>query len=78
MSLAEAIAEGKLPRLKHLDILHISNADISDLFTHSAQWNHLTTLEISDKNVVNIEPEFLTSLEELIIRGITDRSITRR
>ena len=38
---------------------------ISDLFTHSAQWNQLTTLGTTDGSILNVDPEFLTSLEEL-------------
>ena len=56
-SLARANVQGKLPQLKHLDI--------SDLFTNSAQWNQLTSLGTSDLKVLNVEPEFLTSLEKL-------------
>ena len=37
-SLARANVEGKLPQLEHLNISY-NSVDISDLFTHSAQWN---------------------------------------
>ena len=63
-SLARANVEGKLPQLRHLDI-YGNDVEISDLFTHSAQLNQLKTLGTADGNILNIEPEFLTSLEEL-------------
>ena len=74
-SLAKAEAEGKLPQLKHLDIsqrfeLYDDEDDVEDithLFTHSAQWNRLTTLETSNENVLNVEPGFLTSSEKLFV-----------
>ena len=69
-SLAKAEAEGKFPQIKHLDISLNLNADIGDLFTHSAQWNRLTTLATSDANVLNVQPEFLISLEELHMDGV--------
>ena len=62
-SLARGNVEGKLPQLRHLDI----SGEISDLFAHSAQWNQFKTLSTYDVNVLNVEPEFLTSLEELIL-----------
>ena len=78
-SLARANVEGKLPQLRHLDILKNKDVIISDLFTHS-QWNQLTVLETSDVNILNTEPECLTSLEELILPtpGIKVPSVTRR
>ena len=57
-----------------------SNFDIksSDLFTHSAQWNQLKTLCTTDENILNVEPEFLTSLEELVLSELFGLpSITR-
>ena len=66
-SLARANVEGKLPQLRHLDISNNYNVKISDLFTHSAQWNQLKTLDTADRNILNVESEFLTSLEELCI-----------
>ena len=79
-SLARANVEGKLPQLRHLDITHSSDDKISHLFTHSAQWNQLTTLTTSDKNVLNVEPKCLTSLEKLNLWawGKPDQSITRK
>ena len=79
-SLAKAEVEGKLPKLKHLDISENKLFDIkaSDLFTHSAQWNRLTTFVTDDENVLNVEPRFLTSLEELIVNDRAVQSITRR
>ena len=65
-SLARASVEGKLPQLRHLDI-SCNDEEISDLFTHSAQWNQLKTLRISDPNILNLDPEFLTSLEKLCL-----------
>ena len=41
--------------------------EICDLFADSVPWNQVTTLVTSDINVLNIEPESLTSLEELIL-----------
>ena len=81
-SLARANVEGKLPQLRHLDISENEDVIISDLFTHS-QWNQLTVLETSDVNILNTEPECLTSLEELILhtpefKVIKVPSITRR
>ena len=64
-SLARANVEGKLPQLRHLDISRNNDDTIRDLFTHSAQWNQLTTLSTTDLTILNVEPEFLTSLEEL-------------
>ena len=64
-SLARANVEGKLPQLRHLDISKNNDVKISDLFTHSAQWNQLKALDTADRNIVNVESEFLTSLEEL-------------
>ena len=64
-SLARANVEGKLPQLRHLDISARFRVEISDLFTHSAQWNQLKTLKASDENVLNVDPECLTSVEEL-------------
>ena len=68
-SLARANVEGKLPQLRHLDISDNNNVKICDLFTHSAQWNQLKTLETSDKNILNVEPKCLTSLKKLILRS---------
>ena len=81
-SLARANVEGKLPQLRHLDISENEDVIISDLFTHS-QWNQLTVLETSDVNILNTEPECLTSLEELILhtpefKVIKVPSVTRR
>ena len=64
-SLAQANAQGKLPQLKHLDITGNYEIEILDLFAHSAHWNQLTNFATSDGNVLNVEPEFLTTLEEL-------------
>ena len=64
-SMALVKAEGKLPQLKYLNISWNDNIDIRDLFAHSAQWNQLKTLATSDFNVLNVDPELLTSLEEL-------------
>ena len=64
VALSQANVEGKLPQLRHLDI---SLVKVSDLFTHSAQWNQLTSLCTTDPNILNIEPSFLTSLEELTL-----------
>ena len=82
-SLARANVEGKLPQLRHLDISDIDYVKISDLFTHSAQWNQLKTLETSDKNILNVEPKCLISLEELIlsswcVRQSIPQSVTRQ
>ena len=77
--LARANVEGKLPQLRHLDISHVSafeQYEISDLFTHSAQWNQLTTFGTSDPSVLNIEPGFLTSLQELILVSASLESVT--
>ena len=67
-SLARANVEGKLPQLRHLDVSWNNDVKISDLFAHSAQWNQLKTLATADVNVLNVEPECLTSLEELIVQ----------
>ena len=79
-SLARANVEGKLPQLRHLDISTNSGFNISDLFTHSAHWDQLTTLETSDVNVLNVDPECLTSLEELFLpaKGTQPPSVTRQ
>ena len=66
-SLTRANVEGKLPQLRHLDISHNEYDKISDLFTYSAQWNQLTTLVTTDVNFLNVDPECLSSLEELIL-----------
>ena len=66
-SLARANVEGKLPQLRHLAISDNNDDMIGDLFTHSAQWNQLKTLYMTDGNILNVEPEFLTSLEELFV-----------
>ena len=76
-SLARANVEGKLPQLRHLVIPENNDVKISDLFTHSAQWNQLKTLGTSDGNILNIEPEFLTSLEELRISRPSLPDVTR-
>ena len=60
-----ANVDGKLPQLEYLDISKNGNVEISDLFTNSAKWHQLTFLKTSDESILNIEPEFLTSLEEL-------------
>ena len=65
-SLARANVEGKLPQLRHMDI-YMNDVGISDLFTHSAQWNQLKTLRTSDVSVLNVEPECFPSLEKLIL-----------
>ena len=83
-SLSKAEVEGKLPQLRHLDISYndvdISRnveLDINDLFTHSSQWNQLTTLVTGDVNVPNVEPQFLSSLEELhLSRRYWSRTLT--
>ena len=75
-ALCEADVEGKLPQLKQLDISGSQMSGISDLFTHSTQWNQLTTLGTADLRVLNIEPEFLTSLEELILESASSKAIT--
>ena len=67
-SLARANVEGKLPQLRHLDISHNLDDTINDLFTHSAQWNQLKALGTSDGSILNVESEFLTSLEKLRLR----------
>ena len=79
-SLARANVEGKLPQLRHLDISTNSGFNISDLFTHSAHWDQLTTLETSDVNVLNVDPECLTSLEELFLpaQGTQPPSVTQQ
>ena len=59
-SLARTNVEGKLPQFEHLDISHNDN-----LFAHLAQWNQLKILCTSDESILNVEPDFLTSLEEL-------------
>ena len=64
-ALSRANVEGKLPQLRHLNILDNTMVKVSDLFTHSAKWNQLKTLAISDLDVLNVETNFLTSLEEL-------------
>ena len=69
-SLARANVVGKLPQLRHLDISDSGDDTISDLFTHSAQWNQLKTLGTSNGNILNLDPEFLTSLEELCLRWL--------
>ena len=66
-TLCQANVEGKLPQLRQLDISDSQKYEICDLFTHSARWNQLTTLCTVDFNVLNIDPEFLTSLKELAI-----------
>ena len=79
-SLSRASVEGKLPQLRHLDIGGNEWHKISDLFAHSAQWNQLRTLATSDVNVLNVEPECLTSLEELILWSSRSKppSVARR
>ena len=67
-SLARANVEGKLPQLEHLDISGEQTLEISNLFTHSTQWNQLKTLDTTDRNILNVETEFLTSLEKLCLR----------
>ena len=62
-SLSRASVEGKLPQLRHLDIS--GKTTISDLFSHSAEWNQLKTLTASDTDILNVETNFLTSLEKL-------------
>ena len=75
-SLARANVEGKLPQLEHLDISGYQNFEISDLFTHSTEWNQLTTLETADLSVLNMESDCLTSLKELILKPAPFGSIT--
>ena len=82
-SLAKAEAQGKLPQLEYLNIADNLGFEIRDLFTHSAHWNQLTTLSTCDENVLNVPPEFLTSLEKLRLFGRQGkqsklRSITRQ
>ena len=78
-SLARANVEGKLPQLRHLDISY-NDEGISDLFTHSAQWNQLQTFATSNEDFINADPECLTSLEELILWTQESylQSVTRR
>ena len=66
-SLARADVEGKLPQLRHLDISHNLGDTINGLFTHSAQWNQLKTLDTTDRNILNIESDLLTSLEKMCL-----------
>ena len=79
-SLARANLEGKLPQLRHLDISGPQEFEISDLFTRLVQWNHWTILETSDINVLNVEPQCLTSLEKLTLLGPQSEhpSVTRQ
>ena len=82
-SLVRANVDGKLPQLRHLDISENEDVIICDLFTHSAQWNQLKTLRTSDVSVLNVDPKYLTSLEELILhtesfQGLEIPSVTRR
>ena len=82
-SIARASVEGKLPQLRHLDILDNGNVEISDLFTHSAQWNDLKTLGASDGNILNVDTDCLTSLKALqlhkeFLYGPKLQSVTRR
>ena len=79
-SLARANVEGKLPQLRHLDISENNDVKISDLFTHSAQWNQLQTFATSEEDFINVDPECLTSLEELILWSQESylQSVTRR
>ena len=79
-SLARANVDGKLPELRYLYISGDQEFEISDLFSHLAQWNQLTTLAISDVNVLNVEPKCLTSLEKLILRSSRSQppSVARR
>ena len=78
-SLARANVEGKLPQLRHLVISH-NWENIRDLFTHSAQWNQLTSLKTSNLDILNVDSESLISLEELILkeRGMQPPSVSRR
>ena len=48
-----------------MDISCNKLVEIHDLFTNSAQWNQLKILTIDDPKVFNVDPQFLTSLEEL-------------
>ena len=67
-SLARANVDGKLPQLRHLGVTWHDDIDISDLFTHSAQWNQLTSLKgTRDPTILNVEHDLLTSLEELCL-----------
>ena len=43
-SLAEANANGQLPRLKHLDVSCNEDLDLRDLFQLNCKWNHLLKL----------------------------------
>ena len=63
-----------------MDISHNKYDKISDLFTHSVQWNHLTSLVTSDGDVLNVDSESLISLEELILkeRGMQPPFVSRR
>ena len=65
MALSQTSAEGKLPQLRDLDISGNNTLKISDFFTNSVKWNQLKTLTTGDWNFLNVEPQFLTSLEEL-------------
>ena len=76
-SLARANVEGKLPQLRHLDI-YMNDVGISDLFTHSAQWNQLKTLRTSDVSVLNVEPECLPSLHTKSFQRLEIPSVSRR
>ena len=69
-SLARANVDGKLPQLRHLGVTWHDDIEISDLFTHSAQWNQLTSLKgAPDLTIPNVEHDLLTSLEELHVSG---------
>ena len=46
-----------------MDISYNLGDSNNDLFAHSAQWNQLKT----EGNILNVESDFLTSLEELCL-----------
>ena len=75
-ALCQANVEGKLPQLEHLNILENRDVEISDLFTNSSQWNQLKTLTTNDANVLNVESEFLDSLEKLYCRKIKQPTLS--
>ena len=49
-SLAHANVEGKLPKLRHLDVSENQGYDFRDLFAHGSEWHKLVSLSISLKD----------------------------
>ena len=67
-SLARANVEGRLPELRYLDV-SLNNSKIQSLFTHGSSWNKLSSIDVSDREMVQSHTPVLTEINERISSG---------